>query len=246
VRLDLKRGSMLGDVTLVRRPFKVQSVAEARLESNGVGYIKLDQFAESSTREMDEALMKLHQQGMQSLILDLRGNPGGLLTTAIEISNRFLPSGTIVSTRGRTAADNSQETAQYANTWKVPLVVLIDHESASASEIFAAAIQENRRGVIVGETSYGKGTVQTLFPLKSVSGALRLTTAKFYSPSGQEMAGVGVKPDVRVTSNGRFAEGPDLALQKALQTARDPRLLDMAQNLARTGKAELRVIRVEA
>ena len=155
---------------------------------------------------MDAALYKLNDQGMQSLILDLRGNPGGLLTTAIELSDRFLPSGTIVSTRGRTQADNSQETATYAHTWKVPLVVLVDHDSASAAEIFAAAIQENRRGVIVGETSYGKGTVQTLFPLESVSGALRLTTAKFYSPDGREMAGVGVTPDVKVTGTGRAGQ----------------------------------------
>jgi carboxyl-terminal processing protease len=245
VRLDLKRDSMVGDITLVRRPFKVQSVSEVRMETAGVGYIKLEQFAEASTREMDEALLKLHEQGMQSLILDLRGNPGGLLTTAIELSDRFLPAGTIVSTRGRTEADNSQEQAQYPNTWKVPLVVLIDHDSASASEIFAAAIQENQRGVIVGETSYGKGTVQTLFPLKSVSGALRLTTAKFYSPDGREMAGVGVTPDIKVTSTIRNSDTVDKALSAAVQAAKDPRLIDMAGHLARTGKA-LRVIRVAA
>jgi carboxyl-terminal processing protease len=246
VKLALKRDAMIGDVVLVRRPFKVQSVSEARMETAGVGYIKLDQFAESSTRELDEALFKLHEQGMQSLILDLRGNPGGLLTTAIEISDRFLPSGTIVSTRGRTAADNSQETAQHANTWKVPLVVLIDHDSASASEIFAAAIKENQRGVIVGETSYGKGTVQTLFPMQSVSGALRLTTAKFYSPDGREMAGVGVTPDVKVSAAVRNSDTVDVVLQKALQAAKDPRLIDMAGQFARTGKADLRVIKVDA
>jgi len=246
VRLDLKRDQMIGDVTLVRRPFKVQSVSEVRMETAGVGYIKLDQFGESSTRELDEALWKLHNAGMQSLILDLRGNPGGLLTTAIEISDRFLPSGTIVSTRGRTTADNSQETAQKQNTWKVPLVVLIDKDSASASEIFAAAIKENQRGVIVGETSYGKGTVQTLFPMQSVSGALRLTTAKFYSPEGREMAGVGVTPDIKVASVVRNSDTVDAVLQKALQAAKDPRLIDMAGRLARTGKADLRVIKVAA
>jgi carboxyl-terminal processing protease len=244
VRLDLKRDQMVGDVTLVRRSFQVQSVSEARMETAGVGYIKLDQFAESSARELDAALWKLHEQGMQSLILDLRGNPGGLLTTAIEISDRFLPAGTIVSTRGRTSADNSQEVAQQPNTWKTPLVVLIDHDSASASEIFAAAIQENQRGLIVGETSYGKGTVQTLFPLQSASGALRLTTAKFYSPDGREMAGQGVTPDIKVAGSLRDSETTDRTLQAALQAAKSPRLLDMAGQLARTGKANLRVIRV--
>jgi len=242
VQLSLKRSNMLGDVTLVRRQFAVHSVSEARMEQAGVGYIKLDQFAESSAKEMDEALWKLHEQGMQSLILDLRGNPGGLLTTAIELSDKFLPSGTIVATKGRTANDNSQETAQHANTWKTPLVVLIDHNSASASEIFAAAIQENGRGVIVGEKSYGKGTVQTLFPLQSVSSALRLTTAKFYSPEGREMAGVGVTPDIKVTTNVND-NGPDAALQAGLRAATDPKVMNMAGN-RQPGRSATRVIRV--
>jgi carboxyl-terminal processing protease len=243
VQLSLKRSNMLGDVTLVRRQFAVHSVSEARMEQAGVGYIKLDQFAESSAKEMDEALWKLQEQGMQSLILDLRGNPGGLLTTAIELSDRFLPSGTIVSTKGRTANDNSQEVAQYAQTWKTPLVVLIDHNSASASEIFAAAIQENGRGVIVGEKSYGKGTVQTLFPLQSVSSALRLTTAKFYSPEGREMAGVGVTPDIKVTTNVNDATGADAAMQAALRAATDPNIMNMAGTRP-NGKSAIRMIRV--
>jgi carboxyl-terminal processing protease len=245
VTLGLRRDNMIADLTLVRRPFQVQSVSEVRMEANNTGYIKLDQFAESSTREMDAALMKLHNEGMESLILDLRGNPGGLLTTAIELSDRFLPTGTIVSTRGRTGADNSTETAKKANTWKVPLVVLIDKNSASASEIFAAAIQENGRGMIVGQTSYGKGTVQTLFPLRSVASALRLTTAKFYSPEGREMAGVGVTPDVRVNVNAAVG-GNDTALQAALRATQDPRLMDMANMLNRVGQQPLRVIRVAA
>lgn len=243
VKLDIRRDNMIGDVTIVRRPFQVHSVAEVRMESDTVGYIKLDQFAESSAKELDDALWSLHNQGMQSLIFDLRGNPGGLLTTAIEISDRFLPSGTIVSTRGRTVNDNSQEVAQQPNTWKVPLVVLVDHNSASASEIFAAAIQENGRGLLVGEKSYGKGTVQTLFPLKSVPSALRLTTAKFYSPDGREMAGAGVTPDIKVTTT-EDRDGYDAALAAALKAATDPRLIDMAEQVAKLGKAALRVIKV--
>lgn len=240
IKIDLKRDNLIGDVTMVRRAFKVNSVSEVRMEANQVGYIKLDQFAESSAREMDEALWKLHNDGMQSLIIDLRGNPGGLLTTAIALSDKFLPSGTIVSTRGRTAADNSEEVAQYGNTWKVPLVVLIDHDSASASEIFAAAIQENERGVIVGEKSYGKGTVQTLFPLQTVPSALRLTTAKFYSPEGREMAGVGVNPDISVRSVNRTTDR-DPALDAAKEAAQDPKLIDMATRKLRNDRAALRV-----
>ncbi len=244
VKIDLKRDTQIGDVALTRRSFKVSSVSEVRMEANGVGYIKLDQFGESSAKEMDEALWKLHNEGMKSLVFDLRGNPGGLLTTAIALSDRFLPSGTIVSTKGRTEADNSEEVAQFSNTWKTPLVVLIDHDSASASEIFAAAIQENGRGVIVGEKSYGKGTVQTLFPMQSVPSALRLTTAKFYSPEGREMAGVGVNPDITIKSVDRTADR-DPALQAAVKAAQDQKVIDMATR-ARSDRSAMRVLKVAA
>lgn len=243
VKIDLKRDALIGDVTLVRRSFKVNSVSEVRMEANGVGYIKLDQFGETSAKEMDEALWKLHNEGMKSLVFDLRGNPGGLLTTAIALSDRFLPTGTIVSTKGRTDADNSQEVAQYNNTWKTPLVVLVDHDSASASEIFAAAIQENQRGVIVGEKSYGKGTVQTLFPLQSVPSALRLTTAKFYSPEGREMAGVGVNPDITIKSVDRTVDR-DPALQTAIKAAQDPKVINMATRRVRNDGSAMRVLKV--
>jgi len=241
VQLSLRRDNMVADVTLVRRAVAITSVSEVRMldEAPGVGYIKLDQFAETSAKELDAGLWQLHNSGMETLILDLRGNPGGYLTTAIELCDRFLPSGTIVSTRGRTPDDNSQETANYAETWKTPLVVLIDHNSASASEIFAAAIQENGRGLIVGETSYGKGTVQTLFSLRSVTAGLRLTTAKFYSPDGREMAGAGVTPDIRVPTGSGDEDA--LMLQAATQATRDPRLQGMSEGIARTG---LRIIKV--
>ena len=175
---------------------------------------------------------------MTSLIMDLRGNPGGLLTTAIALSDRFLPAGTIVSTKGRTRDDNSKEIAHYAKTWKVPLVVLIDHNSASASEIFAAAIQENGRGLIVGEKSYGKGTVQTLFPLQTFPAALRLTTAKFYSPQGREMAGAGVTPDVKVANDLAETQQDDAVLSEALRQIVDPRIKNMANNYRRTGDVQ--------
>ena len=236
LRLNLVRDGRRGDVTLVRRKIAIHSVV-ARMEDdkNKVGYLKLDQFGEASVRELDEGLMSLHKQGMESLILDLRGNPGGLLTAAISISDRFLPSGTIVSTKGRTAADNTKETAQYAQTWKVPMVVLIDRNSASASEILAAAIQENGRGVIVGERSYGKGTVQTLFPLQSAPAGLRLTTAKFYSPDGREMSGAGVTPDVKVSATVGNDATDDAAIARALRLTTDPKLMEMSRRFIRTG-----------
>ena len=238
LRLNLMRDGRRGDVTLVRRKIAIQNVV-ARMEddSRKVGYIKLEQFGDSSVRDLDAALMSLHKQGMESLILDLRGNPGGLLTAAIAISDRFLPAGTIVSTKGRTAADNTQEEAQYAQTWKMPLVLLIDRNSASASEILAAAIQENGRGVVVGERSYGKGTVQTLFPLQSAPAGLRLTTAKFYSPDGREMSGSGVTPDVKVLATVGNDAADDAAIAKALRLTTDPKLMEMARRFTRTGAA---------
>ena len=171
----------------------------------------------------------LYRRGMRSMILDLRGNPGGLLTTCVEISNLFLPRGTIVSTRGRLASDNQHETASFARTWKLPLVVLIDENSASASEILAAAVQENGRGIVVGTRSFGKGSVQTHFPLESISGNLRLTTALFFSPNGRRMAGAGVSPDVEVVDVDG-AVGGDRVLETALELAGS----SQARELART------------
>ena len=238
LKLNLMRDGRRGDVTLVRRTIAIQSIV-ARMEddSRKVGYIKLEQFGDSAVRDLDAALMSLHKQGMESLILDLRGNPGGLLTAAIAISDRFLPAGTIVSTKGRTPADNTKEQAQYAQTWKMPLVVLIDRNSASASEILAAAIQENGRGVVVGERSYGKGTVQTLVPLQSAPAGLRLTTAKFYSPDGREMSGVGVTPDVKVMATVGNDATDDAAIAKAIALTADPKLMEMARRFTRTGAA---------
>ena len=135
---------------------------------------------------------------MRFLILDLRGNPGGLLTSAVEVSDRFVKRGTIVSTRGRSAGENWAYTAHEAGTWGVPLAVLVDEDSASASEIVAACIRDNRRGKIVGRKTYGKGSVQSIYELRSVRGGLRLTTAKFFSPHGRALEHVGVQPDVLV------------------------------------------------
>src|SRR5690606_28159975 len=169
--------------------------------------------------------------GMKTLVMDLRGNPGGLLDQAILISDKFIASGNIVGTKGRTAQDNTLEKANYDRTWKVPLVVLVDENSASASEIFAAAIQDNKRGVIIGRNSYGKGTVQTHFPLRSVSGDLKLTTAKFYSPTGREMAGSGVRPDIAVPASQaglEFSPERDGDVQMALRIAQDGRAAQLA------------------
>lgn len=221
----LRNGRQQAQISLARQRVEIYSVTDVQMidPSAGIGYMKLETFSANSTKEMEQALMALHQQNMKSLVLDLRGDPGGLLTTAIEVADLFLPNGTIVSTRGRNAADNTTETAKQPQTWKVPLVVLIDENSASASEILAAAIQDNDRGIIVGRHSYGKGTVQTLFPLQTVGASVRLTTAKFYSPSGREMAGQGVEPDVPVagtSSRNNVSNATDRDIQAAVDVAR--------------------------
>ena len=142
---------------------------------------------------------------MRSLIVDVRGNPGGLLNSAVDISDRFISSGVIVSTRGRNPLEDFVHRAKTAGTWRVPLVVLIDENSASASEIFAAAVADHQRGIVVGEQSYGKGSVQGIFPLNVGGGGVRLTTAKFYSPDGSPISQVGVSPAVPVQEVARPA-----------------------------------------
>lgn len=208
VSLRINRNGGEYTVSMRRRSVYVGSVMGGEMISGGVGYVRLKQFSESSKEDLEKAMWSLHRQGMRSLVLDLRGNPGGLLDESIDICNLFLPSGRIVATRGRNASDNMDESATWSRTWSTPLVVLVDGDSASASEIFAAAVQENGRGVIVGRKTYGKGTVQTHFPLRTVSGELKLTTAKFYSPRGREMAGAGVAPDFAVNVGSEFYNGP--------------------------------------
>jgi carboxyl-terminal processing protease len=146
---------------------------------------------------MDAALAKLQAQGMKSLIWDVRGNPGGLLTAAVEVLDRFLASGVLVSTKGRIQDQNWSYSARPQGTTQIPLVLLVDHDSASASEIVAGAILDHNRGTIVGRQTYGKWSVQSIFPVQGSTG-LRLTTAKFYSPRGNTYGKVGVKRHVVV------------------------------------------------
>jgi carboxyl-terminal processing protease len=188
-----------------RQVVEVPSVEKVRIVDPdlAVGYLKLTSFQKTTSRDVDAALWKLHREGMRALIIDLRGNPGGLLTSAVEIADRFLGEGTIVSTRGRATGEDYDYKAHHVGTWRVPLVVLIDGNSASASEIFAAAVRDAQRGTIVGERSFGKGSVQGIFPLSAANAGLRITTAKFYSPTHQAISGQGVQPHVVVHSTNR-------------------------------------------
>jgi carboxyl-terminal processing protease len=158
---------------------------------------------------------------MRTLLLDLRGNPGGLLTAAVEVADKFLQQGGIVSTRGRSPQEDFNYQAHYGGTWRVPLAVLIDGDSASASEIFAAAIKDNNRGEIVGVKSYGKGSVQGIFPLGYGGAGVRLTTALFYSPNGQKISKNGVTPKIEIPTP-RTAARPVTGASSLTIVASDP------------------------
>lgn len=216
---------------IVRRRVDVPSVQDVKIVDRqyGIGYLKLTSFQKTTNREFDDALWQLHREGMKSLIVDVRGNPGGLLPAAVEVADKFVTSGTIVSTRGRNAHEDFDYRAHAVGTWSVPLVVLIDGETASASEIFAGAIHDHRRGTVVGQRSYGKGSVQGIFALNASKAGVRLTTAKFYSPQGHAINHNGVYPDVAVriakkpVTQGQdlTANGEDATLTAGLQVARN-------------------------
>lgn len=217
------------ELSVVRRRVDVPCVENVHIvDTNaGIGYFRLTNFQKTTPREVEQALWKLHREGMRSLIMDLRDNPGGLLSAAVDVADRFIPDGRIVTTRGRNARENFDYTAHRTNTWDVPMVVLIDRNSASASEIFSGAIHDSQRGAVIGETSYGKGSVQGIFRMQSATFGLCLTTAKFYSPSGRAISLNGVEPNVvvpptyiaaRPDEDGRLAtELDDAVLQKAIE-----------------------------
>ncbi len=192
--------------TLVRRAVKIRSIPEARIidPDLGIAYLRMTGFQKTTPTELDQALYRLHRQGMRALIWDVRGNPGGLLTSAVEVLDRFIAEGVLVSTRGRVADQNWTYRAHRRGTWTVPLVLLTDGDSASASEIVAGAIRDHHRGVIVGRKTYGKWSVQTILSLNDwglslpQGAGLRLTTARFYSPRGKTLGKIGLKPDIVV------------------------------------------------
>jgi carboxyl-terminal processing protease len=220
-------GQSSRQMTVRRRRIEVPSVDQARMIDSqfGVGYFKLTCFQKTTAHDIDVALWKLHNEGMKSLVIDLRGNPGGLLVSSVEAVDRFVDRGVIVSTRGRSEQEDLTYKAHEQTKWQMPLVVLIDQDSASAAEIFAGAIRDHRRGTIVGVRSFGKGSVQGIFPLDECNAGLRLTTAKFYSPNGRPYSQVGVEPDITVRStarpiDGKLPVGDDNMLTAAVQAAR--------------------------
>src|ERR1700710_817350 len=190
------------DVTLVRDNIRVRSV-RARPESDDIGYIRITTFNEQTTeglkREIGNLTTQIGADKIKGFIIDLRNNPGGLLEEAVTVSDAFLERGEIVSTRGRNAEETQRRTAHAGDLTKgKPVVVLINGGSASASEIVAGALQDHKRATLVGTRSFGKGSVQTIIPLGSGNGALRLTTARYFTPSGKSIQAKGIVPDIEV------------------------------------------------
>ena len=190
------------DVTLVRDNIRVRSV-RARVEQDDIGYIRITTFNEQTTeglkREVGNLTNQIGSDKLKGFIIDLRNNPGGLLEEAVTVSDSFLEKGEIVSTRGRNAEETQRRTAHAGDLTKgKPVIVLVNGGSASASEIVAGALQDHKRATIVGTRSFGKGSVQTIIPLGSGNGALRLTTARYYTPSGKSIQAKGIVPDIEV------------------------------------------------
>src|SRR5262244_2447390 len=190
------------EVTIVRDIIRVRSV-RSRVESDDVAYIRLTQFNEQTTEGLKKAITDMTAQigndKLKGYVLDLRNNPGGLLDQAISVSDAFLEKGEIVSTRGRNAAETQRFNARAGDLTKgKPVIVLINGGSASASEIVAGALQDHKRATVIGTRSFGKGSVQTIIPLGSGNGALRLTTARYFTPSGRSIQAKGITPDIEV------------------------------------------------
>jgi carboxyl-terminal processing protease len=187
---------------ITREIIKIQSVKADLLEKD-IGYIRLTSFNENSSKQIEDKIEELEQnQDISAYILDLRNNPGGLLSQAIRISDFFLDNGEIVSTKSRQPSENRKWFAKKGDLTKgKTLLVLINYGSASASEIVAGALKDHKRAIILGENSFGKGSVQSIIPLKN-KGAIRLTVAKYYLPSGKSISEVGVSPDIEVNEEG--------------------------------------------
>jgi carboxyl-terminal processing protease len=221
------------EVSLTRRPFAIPSV-HFQMQSGAVGYVRISCFQETTVNDLDSALAELTKQGMKALILDLRGNSGGLFEVAVETARRFLVGGVIVRTRHQDPSLNTVYHARNPGALTVPLVVLVDGETASAAEVVAGALKDNKRARVVGQTTYGKGCSQGLLRLPaqgllklppkpggSATGGIRITVARFFSPADQPYSGRGVVPHVPVDPD------PEQELVRALDEAQ--RMLGMVQ-----------------
>ncbi len=209
------------ELTIKRERIKVESVRDVRMRSDGIGYVQITQFSERTGEEFIDALNTLNAQSMRALIIDLRDNPGGLLNAAVEVAEPFFNKGElIVYTQGRREGDRDEfRAAAPEPRLTLPVAVLINAGSASAAEIVSGALKDTRRAVIVGERSFGKGSVQTILPLSDGEG-LRLTTARYYTPGGVTIHEKGVTPDVEIVMSP--AEDESARIQRSRDDLTDP------------------------
>jgi carboxyl-terminal processing protease len=201
------------DVTITRDIIKIKAVKSKMIDT--IAYIRLTQFNQNATSELNDALKKLSDKKYKGIVLDLRNNPGGLLNEAISVSNLFLsPDKVVVFTKDRDGKENHFKTSVFKDfDASTPIVVLINEGSASASEIVAGALQDHKRAVIVGKTSFGKASVQTIIPLNDGS-AIKLTTARYYTPNGRSIQGVGIDPDIEVEAGKIVYEKPEFTIKE--------------------------------
>lgn len=211
VVLTIMRDNANQDITITRDNIKLKTVGHKMLDNN-IGYIQIVSFSEDTANEFNEAYNDLKNQGMKALVLDLRNNPGGLLTTCVEIAKKLVPKGEIVSIVDKQG--NKETYSSSLEAPEYPLAVLINKNSASASEILSGAIQDTKAGTIIGNTSYGKGSVQTILPMFE-DDAVKLTIAKYYTPSGRSIDGTGITPDIEINLDENATS--DTQLDKALE-----------------------------
>ena len=204
IELTVRRRGVKKALTfnIIREIIEVQSVKSDLLDNN-IGYIRITSFNDNSSQQIKKQVEKLKKnENVNAFILDLRNNPGGLLSQAIKISDFFLENGEIVSTKSRKKSENRKWFAKKGDIIEgKTLLVLINYGSASAAEIVAGALKDHKRAIILGESSYGKGSVQSIIPLKN-KGAIRITVAKYYLPSGKSISEVGVRPDIEINEEG--------------------------------------------
>lgn len=217
VTITIIRDGMVGpkDFTIVRDIIKIQSVRSKMLE-DGIGYIRVSQFQEQTVGDLREAMKGLEKEGVNSLILDLRNNPGGLLSSAVEVTSEFiLPGKRVVSIKGKNGEKSEYVSEAKRQTSELPMIILVNGGSASASEIVAGAMQDWGRALILGASTFGKGSVQTVIPLSGGSG-LRLTTARYYTPKGKSIQGTGITPDIIVETK-KPKDHPPVVREKDLE-----------------------------
>ncbi len=243
VTLTIARGTETPfDVTITRAIIQVDTV-KSKMLADGIGYVRITRFGDETSRDFRRALVELKKQGNESLkglVLDLRNDPGGLLSAAVGVSSEFFSDGTVVSIKGRRNTDNHVYKARSGDVTlpKTPVVVLINGASASASEIVAGALQDRKRATIMGTQSFGKGSVQTIIPLNG-HGALRMTTALYYTPSGRSIQGQGIKPDIVIdVPKEQQVAGGMLLRESALRGAfQNPGAIDKKSS-AKDGKTD--------